>query len=170
MAIICNNQMQLSVPILPSYCAHSDHISLGWIDISWCPIVNIYYALFLQPPPQAGAMVPAPSGAVVVSSAAAPTSGPVSGVANVGIRRAQIKQGQQQDLPLIFHYQLIDIGVHEVTLCKDAKGKCGVSLHPVNKGVFVCFIQKDSPAALSGLRFGDQILSVCHYCPWLCYV
>ena len=56
------------------------------------------------------------------------------------------------------------LGVHEVTLCKDAKGKCGVSLHPVNKGVFVCFIQKDSPAALSGLRFGDQILSVSHFC------
>lgn len=52
-------------------------------------------------------MVPAPAGAVVVSSTAAPTSGPVSGVANVGIRRAQIKQGQQQDLslflPLLMH-------------------------------------------------------------------
>ena len=51
-------------------------------------------------------------------------------------------------------------GVHEVTLCKDAKGRCGISLHPVNKGIFVCFIQRDSPAALSGLRFGDQILLV----------
>ena len=62
-------------------------------------------------------------------------------------------------------------GVHEVTLCKDAKGRCGISLHPVNKGVFVCFIQRDSPAALSGLRFGDQILSVrlaymCFYTSW----
>ena len=64
-------------------------------------------------------------------------------------------------------------GVHEVTLCKDANGRCGISLHPVNKGVFVCFIQRDSPAALSGLRFGDQILSVrlcvhvlIHLKPW----
>ena len=47
-----------------------------------------------------------------------------------------------------------------MVLCKDAKGKCGVSFHAVNKGVFVCFVQKNSPAAMAGVRFGDQILTV----------
>jgi C-terminal processing protease CtpA/Prc len=30
----------------------------------------------------------------------------------------------------------------------------------INKGVFVCLVIKGSPAALAGLRFGDQILQV----------
>lgn len=47
-----------------------------------------------------------------------------------------------------------------MVLCKDAKGKCGVSFHAVNKGIFVCFVQKGSPAAMAGVRFGDQILTV----------
>lgn len=52
------------------------------------------------------------------------------------------------------------LGVREVVLCKDAKGKCGVSFHIQSKGVFVCFVQNGSPAAMAGLRFGDQILQV----------
>ena len=51
-------------------------------------------------------------------------------------------------------------GVREVVLCKDQKGKCGISLFHVNKGVFVCFVAKGSPAAMAGVRFGDQILTV----------
>ena len=47
-----------------------------------------------------------------------------------------------------------------MVICKDAKGKCGVSLFSVNKGVFVCYVAGGSPAALGGLRFGDQILTV----------
>lgn len=47
-----------------------------------------------------------------------------------------------------------------MVLCKDGKGKCGVSFYAVNKGVFVCFVQRDSPAAVAGVRFGDQILTV----------
>ena len=52
------------------------------------------------------------------------------------------------------------VGVREVVLCKDAKGKCGMSIHTQSKGVFVCFVLRNSPAALAGLRFGDQILMV----------
>ena len=52
------------------------------------------------------------------------------------------------------------LGVREVVLCKDGKGKCGVSFHIQSKGVFVCFVQTGSPAAMAGLRFGDQILQV----------
>ncbi len=64
----------------------------------------------------------------------------------------------------LFGYDIV--GIREVVLCKDAKGKCGISFHAVNKGVFVCFVQKNSPAAMAGLRFGDQILTVSP-CGWV---
>ena len=53
---------------------------------------EIYFSSFVslsQPPAQGGAVVPARPGAVV-----APTSGPVTGIRNVGVQRAQIKQGE----------------------------------------------------------------------------
>lgn len=96
----------------------------------------------VRPPPP-----PGPGGAVVPSGGSAvakpSNSGAVTGVANVGIRRAEIKQG-----------------VKEVVVCKDQKGKCGVSFFAVSKGIFVCFVQRGSPAAMAGLRFGDQILTI----------
>ena len=33
-------------------------------------------------------------------------------------------------------------------------------MQAISKGVFVCLVVKGSPAALAGLRFGDQILQV----------
>lgn len=30
----------------------------------------------------------------------------------------------------------------------------------INKGIFVCLVTKNSPAAMGGLRFGDQILQI----------
>ncbi|KAK7580123.1 hypothetical protein V9T40_000752 [Parthenolecanium corni] len=51
-------------------------------------------------------------------------------------------------------------GLRQLTLCKDAKGRVGLMVSAVNNGVFVCFILKNSPAALGGLRFGDQILRI----------
>jgi len=51
-------------------------------------------------------------------------------------------------------------GVRQVILCKDAEGKIGLRVKAVNKGVFVCLVTKGSPAAIGGLRFGDQILQV----------
>jgi len=51
-------------------------------------------------------------------------------------------------------------GVRQVILCKDQDGKIGLRVKAVNKGVFVCLVIKGSPAALGGLRFGDQILQV----------
>lgn len=50
--------------------------------------------------------------------------------------------------------------IRPVILCKDKDGKCGVRLHSVNNGVFVCYVAANSPAALAGLRFGDQILEI----------
>lgn len=51
-------------------------------------------------------------------------------------------------------------GIRELILCKDAKGKVGLRVQSINKGVFVCVVVKESPAAMAGLRFGDQILQV----------
>ena len=47
-----------------------------------------------------------------------------------------------------------------MTVCKDKKGKCGMSFFSQSKGVFVVFVAKGSPAAMAGIRFGDQILTV----------
>jgi len=85
--------------------------------------------------------------AVVQSSSIAtvPGSGlvaPISGL-TTGLAKAQVTHG-----------------VRQVVLCKDADGKIGLRVKAVNKGVFVCLVTKGSPAALGGLRFGDQILQV----------
>lgn len=51
-------------------------------------------------------------------------------------------------------------GVRQVVLCKDGDGKVGLRVKDINKGIFVCLVTKNSPAALGGLRFGDQILQI----------
>ncbi|XP_011629981.1 syntenin-1-like [Pogonomyrmex barbatus] len=55
-------------------------------------------------------------------------------------------------------------GIRELTLCKDADGKVGVRVHAINNGIFVCLVSQNSPAAMAGLRFGDQILSINDVC------
>ena len=45
-------------------------------------------------------------------------------------------------------------------MCKDAKGKVGMSMFAESKGVFVSYVKSGSPGAIAGLRFGDQILQV----------
>ncbi|KAG2464338.1 SDCB1 protein, partial [Polypterus senegalus] len=62
---------------------------------------------------------------------------PVTGN-DMGIRRAEIKQG-----------------IREVILCKDEDGKVGLRLRNIDN-----LVQANSPAALAGLRFGDQVLQV----------
>jgi syntenin-1 len=51
-------------------------------------------------------------------------------------------------------------GVRQVILCKDADSKVGLKVKAINKGIFVCLVTKCSPAAMGGLRFGDQILQI----------
>lgn len=68
---------------------------------------------------------------------------PITGRDNKGVMRAEIKQG-----------------IREVVLCKDAQGKVGLRIRHINSGLFVALVQKNTPAALAGLRFGDQILSI----------
>ncbi|XP_006881461.1 PREDICTED: syntenin-2 [Elephantulus edwardii] len=67
---------------------------------------------------------------------------PVSGN-SLGVRRAEIKPG-----------------VREIHLCKDERGKTGLRLRAIDKGVFVQLVQANTPASLVGLRFGDQILQI----------
>ncbi|KAG7267908.1 hypothetical protein CRUP_004471 [Coryphaenoides rupestris] len=67
---------------------------------------------------------------------------PVTG-ADVGIRRAEIRPG-----------------LREVILCKDQDRKVGLRLRAIDNGVFIQLVQANSPAALAGLRFGDQVLQI----------
>lgn len=67
---------------------------------------------------------------------------PVSGQ-SVGLYRAQVTHG-----------------VREVILCKDKDGKVGIRVKSINTGIFICVVIDKSPAALAGLRFGDQILQI----------
>lgn len=71
-------------------------------------------------------------------------AGPVTSAAGtVGMKKAEIKAG-----------------LREVTLCKDGKDMIGLRVEDINNGIFICFVQAKSPAALAGLRFGDQILQI----------
>ncbi|KAL9706310.1 hypothetical protein quinque_009828 [Culex quinquefasciatus] len=67
---------------------------------------------------------------------------PISGD-SVGLRRGQVTTG-----------------IRELVLCKGSDKKVGLRAQAINKGVFVCLVVKNSPAAMAGLRFGDQILQV----------
>ncbi|XP_053458700.1 syntenin-1-like isoform X1 [Nycticebus coucang] len=92
-------------------------------------------------------MVLVPEAPVQGQLVARPTSmnymvAPVTGN-DVGIRRAEIKQG-----------------IHEVILCKDQDGKIGLRLKSIDNGIFVQLVQANSPASLVGLRFGDQVLQI----------
>lgn len=62
---------------------------------------------------------------------------------SLGVRRAEIKPG-----------------VREIHLCKDERGKTGLRLRAIDKGLFVQLVQANTPASLVGLRFGDQILQI----------
>lgn len=51
-------------------------------------------------------------------------------------------------------------GVRPIILCKGADGKMGIAVKEISRGIFVSCVWADSPAALAGVRVGDQILQV----------
>jgi len=89
--------------------------------------------------------VPQPTAVAVPRASTGPLAGMIAPLSSqsLGLQRAQVTHG-----------------IRELTLCKDASGKVGVRVQAISKGVFVCLVMKGSPAALAGLRFGDQILQV----------
>lgn len=88
----------------------------------------------------AAAIVPQQSQVAIVNNAnmVAPVSGN-----SVGLRRGQVTNG-----------------IRELIMCKGADKKVGLRVQAIDKGIFVCLVVKNSPAALAGLRFGDQILQI----------
>uniref|UniRef100_A0A6G1SIF2 Syntenin-1 n=1 Tax=Aceria tosichella TaxID=561515 RepID=A0A6G1SIF2_9ACAR len=50
--------------------------------------------------------------------------------------------------------------IRPVVICKDSIGKVGLRLASVQGGVFVVLVYANSPAAMAGLKFGDQILEI----------
>jgi len=81
--------------------------------------------------------------AVPASSQVSTMVAPISEQNAIGIQRAEIKQG-----------------LRLLVLCKNAKGLVGMRIKSVSKGIFVAHVTKDSPSAMAGLRFGDQILEI----------
>ncbi|XP_058447125.1 syntenin-1-like [Malaya genurostris] len=67
---------------------------------------------------------------------------PISG-GSVGLQRGQVTNG-----------------IRELVLCKGSDKKVGLRAQSINNGVFVALVVKNSPAAMAGLRFGDQILQI----------
>nr|XP_039265370.1 syntenin-1-like [Styela clava] len=91
------------------------------------------------------AVIPPQSQAVAVPQASQVPGlvAPVSGQNNLGILRSEVKGG-----------------IRQMTVCKDGKGKMGIRIKAVSKGIFVAFVNSGSPCAMAGLRFGDQILQI----------
>ncbi|XP_008316526.1 syntenin-2 [Cynoglossus semilaevis] len=90
------------------------------------------------------ALVPVAENQVAVPSTLGVTSmiRPVTG-ADIGVRRAEIRPG-----------------LREIILCKDQDKKVGLRLRSIDNGMFIQLVQANSPAALAGLRFGDQVLQI----------
>ena len=54
-------------------------------------------------------------------------------------------------------------------MCKDGDGRVGIKVKAVNKGIFVCLVTKDSPAAIGGLRLDNKYKCTVYYVPCTMY-
>lgn len=127
-----------SSPSAPIYPSLGDYMGL---ELSNGTIANNMpeYAVSIQP----NMTVSTPA---ITSGSLSGMIAPLSGQ-SLGLQRAQVTNS-----------------IRELTLCKDKDGKVGLRVHSVNNGIFVCLVSQDSPAALAGLRFGDQILTINEVC------
>lgn len=50
--------------------------------------------------------------------------------------------------------------IRPIIICKDSNGKVGIRLTSIQGGVFIVLVYADSPAAMAGLKFGDQVLEI----------
>jgi syntenin-1 len=55
---------------------------------------------------------------------------------------------------------LVKEGVREITLYKNQQSKVGLSFQLIDMGLFISLVEKESPATLSGIRFGEQLLAI----------
>ncbi|KAK4302307.1 hypothetical protein Pmani_025592 [Petrolisthes manimaculis] len=81
---------------------------------------------------------------------------PTGGIGSTGMMLAPLS-GQTQAI----QRSHVTNAIREVTVCKASDGKVGMRVKAINKGIFVCLVKKESPAAMAGVRFGDQVLQVC---------
>ena len=121
-------------------------------------------------------MVAQNQSAIAVSNERCSALAPVTGGANAGVMRSEIKQewllikhslkpgSPGLRYPVFFVVKnIVDNplkGVRMVTICRDQSKKFGLKLKSIDAGIFCCFVSVDSPAALVGIRFGDQILKI----------
>ena len=110
-------------------------------------------------------MVAQNQSAIAVSNERCSALAPVTGGANAGVMRSEIKQEWLPGLPCTHCRPKIMVdnrlkGVRMVTICRDQSKKFGLKLKSIDAGIFCCFVSVDSPAALVGIRFGDQILKI----------
>lgn len=134
--------VQPGAPYVPPTSAHSSNLSQ-----SLYPSLQDYMGLDLSPAAlkerfgNEVAILPPREVAISVPGNREMVA-PISG-GSLGLKRAQVTHG-----------------IREITVCKDAKGKVGVRMQEVNKGIFAVLVQANTPAAMAGLRFGDQILQI----------
>ena len=50
--------------------------------------------------------------------------------------------------------------IRPIVICKDCNGKVGIRLTSIQGGVFIVLVYAGSPAAMAGLKFGDQVLEI----------
>nr|ACO11231.1 Syntenin-1 [Caligus rogercresseyi] len=89
-------------------------------------------------------------------------AGPLAPVAPTAVVPSGGQMGGGLLAPLSSSHSLAQVshGIRQLILCKDGHGKVGLRVKSIDKGIFVCLVTRSSPAALGGLRFGDQILQV----------
>jgi len=119
------------------------HVNSGSSLSSLYPTLDNYMGLQLTPQFVQQNMPVVASNMQVATRPSQHMVAPITGNDNKGLMRAEIKQG-----------------IREVVLCKDGQGQLGMRVRHINNGLFVALVTKNSAAALAGLRFGDQILTI----------